>query len=276
MRLRRSLTVAAWSLCALFALASVLFYAKTRERGRLLDTFIDEALAGVDRADTDAVVHALALAVYTRTNRGVPPAELPLYERLEATSFFNVTTGVSLKTGAYGVIGGRQFGPCGTMSRVLLNALWELGIPARKLQLLPAPGSDHIVHTMVEYRVGDRWQVISPSDSAFTWRNARGQVATVEEIRSDPAIFHQVDHGGPGFPAADFSNTANIRWEKLPPALRRVARAVLGERRYATMETPRLYEQPRRVFLIGSLMLTGLSALAALLLSRPARRAHAR
>src|SRR5262249_9505561 len=149
-------------------------------------------LVGVARADTDAVVHALALAVFQQTNRGLPLSRLPLYDRLEAISFFNVGTGSSLKQGYYGVVGHGVFGPCGTSSRVILNPLWAPGMPARKLQLLPVPGSGNINHTMVEYRVGARWQVISPSDSAFVWRNHAGQVATVEEIRGDPAVFDQI------------------------------------------------------------------------------------
>jgi hypothetical protein len=271
MMLRRLSRLLAWTLAAVFAVATVFFYVKTRERSHLLDAFIDESLVGVDRRDTDAVVHALALAVYQHTNRGVSMAELPLYERLEAVSFFNVTTGTSLKHGIYGVTDHGVFGPCGTMSRVLLNALWEIGIPARKLQLLAVPGSGHIQHTMVEYRVGDRWQVISPSDSAFVWRNRAGQVATVTEIRSDPAVFDQV-HAWHAWWPADFEHTSNIRWEKLPAPARRVARALLGEHGYASAETPRLYEQPRRLFFLASLAMALLSALVAWWLGRGGRR----
>jgi hypothetical protein len=151
------------------------------------------------------------------------------------------------------------------MSRVLLNALWQLGIPARKLQLLAAPGSGQVQHTMVEYRLGDRWQVISPSDSSFEWRNHAGQVATVDEIRSDPAIFEQVHARHPWWPAS-FDHTAHIRWEKLPRPVRAMIRIVLGPRRYEQAETPHWYDTPRRFLLDVSLVALVLSGVATLLL----------
>jgi hypothetical protein len=255
------------------AAGAVFLHGKMDERQRLLDRFIGESLTGVARADTDAVVHALALSVYRRTNRGVPLHELPLYERLEAASFFNITTGASLKHGIYGVTDHGVFGPCGTMSRVLLNALWELGIPARKLQLLVPPGSGLIQHTMVEYQLGDRWQVISPSDSAFVWRDRSGRVATVEEIRSDSTIFQQV-HAWHAWWPTNFDHTSHIRWEKLPAPLRRVFRLVLGEQRYRDAETPRLYEQPRRLFFMLALGMTFAFAFAAWWTGRGGRRAR--
>jgi hypothetical protein len=268
--LRRFFATLAFFATVLSAALTLFMYGKVREREALVAGFVNESLVGVARADTDAVVHALALSVFHRTNRGLPLSRLPFYDRLEATSFFNVGTGSSLKEGYYGVVDGGAFGPCGTMSRVLLNALWRLEIPARKLQLIALPGSGHITHTMVEYRVGGRWQVISPSDSAFTWRNHSGEVATAEEIRTDPAIFGQIHSYRSAWPA-DFQNTWHVRWEKLPGPLRRCFRLVLGERGYREAQTPRLYDQPRHFFLYTGIAITLLFGLLGGWLARPLR-----
>ena len=268
--LRRFFAILAFVATALSAALTLFMHGKVREREALVAGFVNESLVGVPRADTDAVVRALALSVFHRTNRGLPLSQLPFYDRLEATSFFNVGTGSSLKVGYYGVVDGGAFGPCGTMSRVLLNALWRLGIPARKLQLIALPGSGHITHTMVEYRVAGRWQVISPSDSAFTWRNHSGEVATVEEIRTDPAIFGQIHSYRSVWPA-DFQNTWHVRWEKLPGPARRFFRFVLGERGYREAETPRFYDQPRHVFFYTGLAITLLFGLIGAWLVRPLR-----
>lgn len=260
--LRAMVRNAALVFAVLGAIATVFFLAKTLESRRLVREFVAESLAGVPRDDRDAVVHALALGVYQRTNRALRLAQLPFYDRFEAEWFFNVPAGSSLRHGYYGVEDSGPFGPCGTMSRVLLHALWHLDIPARKLQLLAEPGSGLIQHTMVEYRSGDRWQVISPSDSAFAWRNRTGRVATVAEIRADSTIFRQVFAWRPWWPAS-FEHTANVRWEKLPVPLRRMFRAALGEGGYRNAETPRLYDQPRRLFCLLSLGVTLVSALVA-------------
>lgn len=260
--LRAAIRNAALVLAVLCAANAAFFLVRTMESRRLVRAFVAETLAGVPRDDRDAVVHALALGVYHRTNRALPLRKLPIYDRFEAEWFFNVPTGSSLRHGYYGVLDSGPFGPCGTMSRVLLHALWQLDIPARKLQLLVEPGSGLIQHTMVEYRVGDRWQVISPSDSGFRWRNRAGQVATVAEIRADSTIFRQVYAWRPWWPT-NFEHTANIRWEKLPAPVRGAFRAVLGEEGYRNAETPRLYEQPRRLFFAlsaGAMLLFALVA----------------
>src|SRR5262249_60982308 len=115
---------------ALGAALTLSMFGKRRERDTLVRNFVDSSLVGVARADTDAVVHALALAVFQQTNRGLPLARLPLYDRLEAISFFNVGTGSSLKQGYYGAGGHGVVRPCGTMPRARLHAPRDLGIPA--------------------------------------------------------------------------------------------------------------------------------------------------
>jgi len=86
-----------------------------------------------------AAVLALSAAIHDRTKTSLPADRLPWLERIEATPYFNVGTGLALEHGFYGVEGHDVLGPCGTMTRVLLKACWRIGVPARKLQLLPGP-----------------------------------------------------------------------------------------------------------------------------------------
>jgi hypothetical protein len=262
-----------FTLAVLSAVSAVFFYAKVRERDALLDRFIAETTRATSPNDTDAVVIALSDAIFTRTNNGIEASRLPLYERLESTSFFNVTTAVSLKHGIYGVIGHSQYGPCGTMTRTLLAALWRLRIPARKLQLLGDPTTSELDgHTMVEFHSNGRWQVISPSDSSFAWRTADGRIATLEEIQGDSTVFAQVFRPFPRYPYR-FDHASHIRWEKLPHAARLFFRWVLGDKGYRNAYTPSLYDQPRHLFLLLSVV--GLFVFGALAtISRQAERRH--
>ena len=255
---------------AIAVLSAAFFFAADREERRLLDDFIARALNGVDRADTSAVVLALSHRVHESTNRGVPADSLDLYEWLESTSVFNMTTAVSLRRGAFGVVGHEPFGPCGTMTRVLLNACWRLGIPARKLQLIPESAATPEIHTLVEWRSGGRWQVVSPSDD-FAWRARDGRWATIEEIGADTAIAAQVRDRNPWF-RYTFGRPRHMRWEKLPAPGRAAIRTLLGERRYEAMETPRLYDQPRKL-LLGVALLGVLCCSLGALATRAARRA---
>ncbi len=259
------------SLAALLlaAAAAGFFATRVREQDRLLDAFIARSLAGVDRADSDAVVLALAREVHAHTDRGVRAADLTTYDRLESVSPFNMTTAVALRYGAFGVVGHPPFGPCGTMTRVLLNACWRLGIPARKLHLIPPPRDTVDIHTIMEWRTGGRWKVIAPSEN-FVWHARDGRIATLEEIRADPTVFAEVYATIPGF-AVGFDDPRRVRWEKFPAPLRRWIRGALGERRYREMETPRLYDDPRRLMMLTAAGACALFALAALATRRRRR-----
>jgi hypothetical protein len=258
------------ALSVLFAVASVFFYGKLRESAVLVNALVRTSTRGVPEMDTEARAQAVAREVFRRTNREITPGELPLYERLESTSVFNVTSSVSLEYGIFGVTGHSQVGPCGTMTRVTLEALHQLGIPARKLQLLEDESGHSGGHTMLEFRSRGRWLVISPSDQAFVWRRPDGAIATLEEIRANPAIYAQIFELYPNYPY-DFRNPRHIRWAKLPPVVRAGFRRVLGQRGYDEALTPRLYDQPRELFLYGSLVAFLGAGLAALLVAKPGR-----
>ena len=251
------------ALSLLSASASVLLGAKVLEGAVVMDEFVRTATRGVDRSDPERVALAISGEVYLRTNRVLESAALPLYERLEATSFFNVSSPVSVQFGMYGLIGQAQLGPCGTMTRVTLDALGHVGVPARKLQLLHDESGTGGGHTMLEFRSGDRWLVLSPSDDSFVWRRYDGHIATLDEIRADPTIFAQIYKRYPAYPYR-FDNPSHIRWAKLPGPVQGFFRLILGKRGYDNALTPRLYDQPRELLLLVSLSALIAFSLAAL------------
>jgi hypothetical protein len=260
-----------FALTLLAALASAFFYAKVREREVVLDFFLQDATRGIASTDTTDLVLAVSRQIYRRTNRDITPSKLSFYERLESTSFFNVTSTVSLLRGTYGVVGHTQLGPCGTMTRAMLGSLRKLHIPSRKLQLLEHEDGTGSSHTMLEFFQGGRWRVISPSDSSFVWRAPDGQIATLEEIQSDSLVFGQIFRIYPRYPYR-FDNTAHIRWTKLPAPMRRILHWILGEQRYRNAPTPDLYDEPRRLLWYTSMSLFALFGLLTLIVRNLLRR----
>lgn len=248
---------------AMSIVCAVFFSRKAAERNRFIDALVETTLAGDDSLSTDDVVLALSHEIYRQTRYRLKSSELDWYSVQESTSPFNVTSGVSLRYGGFGIEEHWVNGPCGTMTRTLLNALWRLDIPARKIQLLDNESGRGGGHTMVEYLNGERWHVIAPSDSSFVWRKAGGGIATVAEIQADFEIFSSVYTRYPSYPYL-FDHPGYIRWEKLPAPVLRVTRFLLGEDRYARAQTPRLYDMPRTLFLIVSLTAVFLFTLGAL------------
>lgn len=201
---------------------------------------------------SEEIIISLSNEVYKKTNQGINKDDLDWYSRIESTSFFNVTSAVSLKYGGYGIIGYSGSGPCGTMSRTLLNALWRLNMPARKLQLLNNGQGKGGGHTMVEFYDNGFWRVLSPSDKTFVWRTENGEIATARQIQNNPTIFSQIYIARPDYPYL-FDNYKNIRWDKLPNWITTIIKFIIGENKFNAMETPKLYDLPRTLFLYCSI-----------------------
>ena len=250
--MRKFLFIIFYTVLIAAVISSVFFLFKVREREHFLAELI--AASGAARADLTVEETVLTLSdhIYNRTRNNLELKQLDLYSRLESTSPFNVTSAVALRYGGFGIEGHSTYGPCGTMSRTLLNALWTLDIPARELQLFPNDEGKGGGHTMVEFFASGRWLVISPSDNSFVWRKPGGEIATAAEIRDDKTIFAGVFDQDPDYPYR-FDNYGNIRWEKLPPVVTTVIKKVIGEERYENASTPRLYDKPRTLFFIASL-----------------------
>lgn len=249
---------------AISLIASLFFILKTRQE----DQLVTELVRHVDSPDhrkVDDRVLAVAKEIFRRTNRRLPSSALSQYEYLEAHSPANVTAGLSLKYGMYVPEDHKKNGPCGTMSRVLLNALWKLDIPARKLHLTtPAETGGH---TIVEYFDQGKWKVIAPSDYAFVWHNELGEIAAVSEIAADKSVLAQVYQVQPDFPY-DFAAPIRFNWDRIPSPLQRVYRQLLGETAFQNAETPRLLDQPRRLAMFMSLGGSALCGLTVFFLQR--------
>lgn len=231
---------------------SIFFLFKVRERNKFINELIDISVKSKDLDDVEQIVISVSREIYKKTNKGLIRDELDLYSRVESLSFFNVTSAVSLRYGGFGIIGHTVYGPCGTMSRTLLNALWKLKIPARKLQLLNNEIGKGGGHTIIEFYHDDDWRVISPSDSTFVWRTENGEIASAKQIHDDPTIFSQIYRIKPNYRYL-FDNYSNVRWEKLPQWVTCTIRFVIGERRFNSAETPKLYDLPRSLLLYCSI-----------------------
>ncbi len=242
-------------LLILSLVSSVFFYFKVRERNQLIDELIDVAVNSENLDDSEQIAISLSEKIFERTHRGLNKEDLDWYSGIESTSFFNVTSAASLKYGFFGIKGHSQYGDCGTMTRTLLNALWRLDIPARKLQLLNNEYGKGGGHTMIEFYHNDAWRVLSPSDETFVWRTEDGTIATAKQIKNNPDVFSQIYEANPKFRYL-FDNYKNIRWEKFPNWLNSKIKLVIGVNRYEAMETPKLYDQPRTLLLYCSVLAT--------------------
>ena len=228
MAMRKPILIFSLAGFALSMICSVFFFSKVTERNRYVEELIDSALVGRNAETVEDTVILVSQEVYRRTNnQGLSTDQMDWYSRFESTSFLNMTSAVSLKYNAYGIGGHHVFGQCGTMTRVLLNALWMLNIDARKLQLMPDRARGLQGHTVMEFFSNGRWQVISPGDSSFVWRNPDGKIATVHEIQNDSDTFSQIYAFKPDYDAS-FDGCMNIRWEKLPDRLTRLIKFVRG------------------------------------------------
>lgn len=234
---------------------TVFTYIKMDEENDLLNNFIKDNLSKRELTSREDTVLAISDAIYRNTNNWVLKDSMDWYSKWEATGFFKMSTGVGLKYKCYGIKGQPSDGPCGTMTKIFLRAMWELGIPARKLQLseyIPGKGG----HTMAEFFDNGKWRVISPSDSSFVWRNPAGSIATVKDIQSDTAVFNQVYHKWRKNWQYGFRETWNINWDKIPGFIRSTIKFFIGEEAYRNAETPEIYENPRKLLFIVSLTLT--------------------
>jgi hypothetical protein len=241
----RILLIACLILCGL----SAFFFYKVYEENQLIDKFIHESLDRTRLQDRPYVATALATAIYAQTKHIIDPDRLDWYDRLESTclapaSIFHLTAGVCLKYKGYGLKGQKNLGPCGTMSRVLLNALWRLDIPARALFLLNNPQGQGGGHTMVEFWDGGRWRVVSPADTAHTWRNKPGEIATAREIQQDPEIFRQIYEVRANYDYL-FDNYRHISFEVFPDVIPKALKIILGPESFERLEAPKLFDRPR-------------------------------
>lgn len=249
------------------SILTIFFYIKMSEENSLVKSFTLSSLSLTNPITLEDTVLAVSNSIYNYTNGWVDRDSMDWYSRWEALGFFKMSAGVGLKYKCFGVKGHPGDGPCGTMTKIFLRSMWELGIPARKLQLMEViPGKGG--HTMAEFFYNGKWRVISPSDSSFVWRNPDGSIASVKDIQSDTAIFNQVYHKWRKDWPYGFKETWNINWDKIPGFLRSGIRFLIGEEAYRNAETPELYEQPRKLLFITSSIIFLISTLILIMLRK--------
>lgn len=234
---------------------TVFFYIKMEEENKLIEDFLKVTLSTNSLKNLEDTVLIISNSIYKNTNGWVDKDSLDWYSRWEALGFFKMGAGVGLKYKCFGVKGHPGDGPCGTMTKIFLRSMWELGIPARKLQLMEVI-SGKGGHTMAEFFFNGKWRVISPSDSSFVWRNFDGSIASLKDIQSDTTIFNQIYYKWRKDWPYGFKETWNINWEKIPGFLRNTIKFFIGEEAYRNAETPELYEQPRKLLFITFSLIT--------------------
>lgn len=261
-KIKKFLLFSSFILTLISLMMAGFFFVKMNQTDALLDAMINDVLLEKPDLNDDEKALLISDKIYRETNNLVARDKLDWYSKWEATSFFNMSAGVGLEYNCYGIEKEPGDGPCGTMTKIFLLAMWELDIPARKLQLgeyTRGRGG----HTMAEFYFDGKWRVISPSDSSFVWRNIDGSIATVEEIQSDTSIFNQIYHKWDKNWPYGFVEVANINWEKLPNFMESIIKFLIGEEAYNNAETPKLYEQPRKfLFIIFVILFLGFLCIA--------------
>ena len=239
-----------------------LFFLICQVEERLLVRDLVSSIDLDDQATVDERVMKTSQAVYKKTNGRMEPDTLSTFERKEAFSPANITTAVSLKYGIYIVEGHPKDGPCGTMSRNLLNALWYQGVRARKLHLNMGDGTGH---TMVEYFDEGKWKVIAPSDNSFVWRTSKGEVASAKEIQNDNEIFQQIYSEVPDY-AYRFDRVNRFNWERLPSFLQARVSQQFGQKWCDEFEATWIMDQPRLAAAFVFFLVAFISLLAPIIL----------
>ncbi len=248
----------------IFAAASTFLFYKIKEQTRLIDELTESVKKENIGNKIDDVVIALSKKIYIRTNNEIEAEKLSLYESWESSGDTGITTATALRHNGYGLKGNAEHKPDETMSRILLNTLWQVEISARKLYLSDNDTGRGGGHALVEFPNGARWQVIDPCHNTFVWRLENGMIAGVEEIKTNKKIFEQIYKAYPGYPFF-FDNPANIRWEKIPPLFAGIYRLFIDDHKSKKIETPQLFDNPRLLFRIISIFITSFSAFISIL-----------
>lgn len=253
------------SVSIMFAGASTVLFYKIREQTKLIDELTESVKKNKIGNKIDDVVIALSKEIYARTNNEIESEKLSFYETWESSGDTGITTATALKYNGWGLKDSEDYKPDETMSRILLNTLWQVEIDARRLYLLDNDKERGSSHALIEFPNGARWQVIDPCHNAFVWRLENNKVAGVEEIKKDKKIFEQIYQAYPDYPY-HFRNPANIQWEKMPLLLAGIYRLFIDDNESKKIETPQLVDNPRSLFRIISIFIASFSGFTSILI----------
>jgi len=190
--------------------------------------------------DDEEKAKRLAHFVATQAATPIDPDSASLEARIEHKLPLEISPVTVLKEG-FAFPDARRYGPCGQMSRTIRAVGWLRGIASHKV-LTGAGGNEH---AMVALYVNGAYRLFDPA-SDFYWTDHSGHVADVDSVRADTSIFNQVYRSHPHYPY-DLHDATYFRWRRLGPPglwLRAALVRVLGERRVALFDTPKLYERP--------------------------------
>ena len=135
----------------------------------------------------------------------------------------------------------RRFGPCGQLSRTIRAVAWLHHIRSHKV-VLETDGREHV---MVTVRVDGADRLFDPTFD-FYWTGRDGHVASIDEVRQDPAVFAQIYRKYPTYPYR-LEGVSYFRWSRLgaPGIWVHDAIAAVKGRAWADrIDTPQLYERP--------------------------------
>lgn len=169
---------------------------------------------------------------------------------------------------------GRDYrGGCGSSCRVAKALLTSSGIPARQLLLLDEKGRS--AHTVIQAQIDGRW-VVADALFGIVFRRRDGALATVEDLRADPAQYWSAVAAMPHYMGGrfGFESVSLINWRKIPvvmPALRSLLAATIGEQAVQNIRRPWFWMWPHTFYGMVSLMLSALALFGAWRIRRSSR-----
>lgn len=190
---------AAWRLCSLLLVASVLLlaYSAAREFStrRYLKGFSD-AIVPAGSAPMDKVQAILNwMSKGPARKEAGPSGAVPDRDPADTLNYASL------------------LGVCGTATNAFVNLADTAGVPARRLLLLDA--NRRTVHLVAEVLIDRRWIIVDPA-FRFIPRGADGASLTRSQL-ADPGVLAAATSGLRGYDAAyNYENTVHVRLARVP------------------------------------------------------------
>lgn len=191
---------------------------------------------GDDESKAKALSHLVAL----QGARPVDPDSASVTAKLEHSLPLELSPVTVLREG-FAFPNARRFGPCGQLVRTIRAVGWLRGIPSHKVLM----GTGATEHAMVALYVDGAYRLFDPTYD-FYWTGRDGHVASIEDVRSDTAIFAQIFRQEPNYPYR-LSDARYFNWSRLGTPgrwIKGALTAVMGKQWVAALDTPMLYDRP--------------------------------
>ena len=191
---------------------------------------------GDDETKAKELAHFVALHAAEVVN----PDSASLVAKVEHHLPFEISPATVLAEG-FAFPDAYRFGPCGQLSRTIRAVACLRHIPSHKV--LMGRGTNE--HAMVALYVNGAYRLFDPTYD-FYWTDSTGHVASVDQVRSDTAIFAQIYRKVPDYKFS-LSDATYFRWARLGRVgtwIKSALTVVMGEAWVANLDTPQLYERP--------------------------------